>query len=234
MPSDGRAVDDDRVVVGGHLAQRGRQPVFAPDDAQQVQLGPGQPDMGREQIDRRSGVPGPAVFRQLDGLDRFLGGRLVDQHFVGGLDIIRRAESELGREEDGGGVGLRIHIDQQHALWFLATHTPGQPGGDVERTGRLAGAPLLHGHCNSSGHEISPSPVSSVSSLGGLPTGRSSFLKASKSSLVMMYSRPIFCAGNRPAFISCRTRLVDKHSSLAAAVTPKSSMVGNCRTKVPI
>ena len=64
-----RAVNDDEVVVLGNAFQRACQPVLTANDAQQIEFRPGQPDVGRQDVERRRGVAGALVDWQRDGLD---------------------------------------------------------------------------------------------------------------------------------------------------------------------
>ncbi len=66
---------------------------------------------------------------------RFAQRRLADQHVIGRAVAVAAIDAEAG-----GGVALRIEIDDQHAL-----ADGGQCGAEIDRGGGLADAALLVG-----------------------------------------------------------------------------------------
>ena len=124
-PERGRAVEQDPVVrlvaeVVGELLERALDHVLAARAGQQVGLGAGQLDRGRQHVD--------AVLGLDDDLQRV---HALGQDVVHGDLEVLRIDAERERQ-----AGLRVEVDQQHAVAQLGQGRP--DGGDGRRLGDAA------------------------------------------------------------------------------------------------
>ena len=129
------AVDEDEVVVLEHRAQQPGQRHLPGDLGDQLDLGRGQVDVGRQQVQ-----PGHVGLDQ-DVLDRdvVLHEQVVDRQ----VEVVR-VDAEADRER-----ALRVEVDQQHLAPVL-----GQRRTEVDGGRGLADATLLVGHRDDAGRAV--------------------------------------------------------------------------------
>ena len=122
----GRAVDEDEVVVVAHLLER-------PLEAQLTAEGRDELDLGAGQVEGGRGARTGSAPRSARRSPRWAGR-------AGSRRTSTPCRSRMLMPEPGGGVALRIEVDDQHPVAEV-----GQAGAEVDGRGRLAHAALLVG-----------------------------------------------------------------------------------------
>jgi len=131
----GRAVQQHHVVLVQHALQRGAQHVLAAGPGQQLRLGTGEVDGGRQQV------------HALLHLDQDVGsGRQCEEHLVHALVHLVGVDPQAERQ-----ARLGVQIDEQHPVPLLGDR--GSEGGHRRRLGHPA---LLVGHGQNARHEHLP------------------------------------------------------------------------------
>src|SRR5690606_16596223 len=135
------AINEDVVVAALDAGERVAQAEFLELHVEQLDFGGGQVAVGEDQVEA-------ARLRCLD--DGLLDRQFVDQHFIDGV-----LDAVLVDAGAGGGVALRVDVDQQHALFRRR-----QRGRKVDAGRGFAHTTFLVGDCKHCRHFDSPSRVS--------------------------------------------------------------------------
>ena len=134
------AVAEDHVVVAEDFVEFASEDALAAGPRRQVEVEEREFEVARDEIeagDLRDNVVDDAVLELVEivGLAPFA--LAADFEDVGHRAVFRRPGGPgfLGHERKGG-VGLRIEVDEEHALAVIA----GEVGGEIDGDGRLADA----------------------------------------------------------------------------------------------